>query len=300
MRTIARVDCHHHLWDVERFDYPWLKPGADRPRAIFPDLTDIAGNYRITDYLADARGANIVKSVHVDGGYVPTDPVGETRYLQSVADRHGFPHGIVARAALNAADIQPILERQCRFGNIRGVRHILNWHADAGKRFTDRKDWMHDPAWLKGFALLARYGLSFDMQIYPAQMTEAALLARRFPDVPIILNHAGMPLPGEPEDARMWREGMRRLAACANVSVKISGLGMTIPQWTAALIRPWVLETIDLFTPQRAMFASNFPVDKLYGGFTDLYAAYDEITAGFSDDEALAMFYANAVRVYRL
>ena len=110
MRAIERVDCHHHLWDVERFDYPWLKPDADRPRALFPDLTAIAGSYRVGDYLADARSANIVKSVHIDGGYVPWDPVGETRYLQSVADHHGFPHGIVARAALEKDNIQQILE----------------------------------------------------------------------------------------------------------------------------------------------------------------------------------------------
>ncbi|TCL03153.1 amidohydrolase family protein [Sodalis ligni] len=300
MRTIERVDCHHHLWDVERFDYPWLKPDADRPRALFPDLTAIAGSYRVGDYIADARSANIVKSVHIDGGYVPRDPVGETRYLQSVADRHGFPHGIVARAALEEVNVQQILEAQCQFRNIRGVRHILNWHADADKRFTSRPDWMSDPSWLRGFAYLRRYELSFDLQIYPGQMAAAAGLARRFPSVAIILNHAGMPLGENDGDAAFWRAGMRRLAANDNVSVKISGLGMTIRNWTIERIRPWVLDTIDIFGPHRTMFASNFPVDKLYGSFATLYSAFDDLTAGFSLNEVQDMFFNNAQRIYRL
>ena len=180
------------------------------------------------------------------------------------------------------------------------MRHILNWHADADKRFTSRPDWMSDPSWLRGFAFLGRYGLSFDLQIYPEQMAAAAGLARRFPSVSIILNHAGMPLSEDGGGAAFWRAGMRRLAANDNVSVKISGLGMTIRDWTVERIRPWVLDTIDIFGPHLTMFASNFPVDKLYGSFAALYSAFDTVTAGSSPDEAQDMFFNNALRIYRL
>ncbi|WP_166506600.1 hypothetical protein [Sodalis glossinidius] len=101
MCTIPHIDCHHHLWRPSRYSYLWLQPDAERPTAVFPDLTPIAGDYWIGDYLADVRAAGVVKSVHLDSGYVPEDPVGETRLLQSLADEYGFPHGIVARARSN-------------------------------------------------------------------------------------------------------------------------------------------------------------------------------------------------------
>lgn len=300
MRIIPRIDCHHHLWRPSRYSYPWLQPDAERPTAIFPDLTPIAGDYWIDDYLSDVRAAGVVKSVHLDSGYVPDDPVGETQLLQGLADEYGFPHGIVARAALERPDIQATLEAQIQFPNLRGVRHILNWHQDAAKRFTSRCGWMQNSQWLRGFSLLARYGLSFDLQIWPHQMPEAAALARRFPDIPLILNHAGMPIEHNAAGRHEWRKGLRQLAACENVTVKISGLGMVFPDWGVESVRWWVGEILTLFGIRRVMFASNFPVDKLYCSLNALYQVFDLLTAELNDSEAQAVFFHNAARVYKL
>ncbi len=300
MRTIPRIDCHHHLWRPSRYSYPWLLPDAERPTAIFPDLTPIAGDYWIDDYLSDARTVGVVKSVHLDSGYVPDDPVGETRMLQGLADVHGFPHGIVARAALDRPDVQATLEAQTQFPNLRGVRHILNWDQDAAKCFTSRSDWMQDRRWLSGFSLLARYHLSFDLQIWPHQMPEAAALACRFPNIPLILNHAGMPIERDAAGRHEWRKGLRQLAACENVTVKISGLGMVLPDWRVEDVRWWIEEIFTAFGIWRVMFASNFPVDKLYGGLYELYQAFDRLTSELNDNEAQAVFFQNAARVYRL
>ncbi|TKI07883.1 amidohydrolase family protein [Martelella alba] len=300
MRAIPRIDCHHHLWRPSLYSYPWLQPDAQRPTDIFPDLAPIAGDYWLNEYLQDVQAAGVVKSVHLDSGYVPTDPVGETRLLQNLADKYGFPHGIVARAALEQPDIQANLEAQTQYPNIRGVRHILNWHPDPAKRFTSRGDWMQDRHWLNGFALLARYNLSFDLQIWPQQMPAAAALVRRFPETSVILNHGGMPLWRDAQGWRVWQKGIRQLAAYDNVTVKISGPGMVFPHWTTEEIRPWIEEIIEVFGINRVMFASNFPVDKLYGGLIKLYQAFDTITANLSDSEARAVFYHNAARVYRL
>jgi predicted TIM-barrel fold metal-dependent hydrolase len=97
-----------------------------------------------------------------------------------------------------------------------------------------------------------------------------------------------------------WRKGMRELASCPNVAVKISGLGMTDHKWTMESIRPFVLETIEIFDVERCLFASNFPVDKLFGDYRSLWSAYDEITRKFSVGERSALFHDNALRVYRL
>jgi predicted TIM-barrel fold metal-dependent hydrolase len=103
------------------------------------------------------------------------------------------------------------------------IRQLLNWHDDPDKRFTDRPDYLTDPQWRRGYSLLRRYDLSFDLQIYYPQMDDSYGLARRFPDTPIILNHTGMPIDRSPEGRDGWRRAMHRLAEAPNVACKISG-----------------------------------------------------------------------------
>ena len=88
------IDPHHHLWDLEQHRYPWLQDEV-KP-AAFGDYTALRKSYLLEDFLADARNQNVVKSVHLDVGFDPADPAGETRWLQGLADRHGFPHGIAS------------------------------------------------------------------------------------------------------------------------------------------------------------------------------------------------------------
>jgi len=299
MDELPMIDPHHHLWDLERFAYPWLT-SRPRPPSVAGDVGPIARSYHLDDYLADAAGHNLVKSVHVDAGFDPANPVEETRWLQSIADRRGFPHGIVARAELHGPDVEAILAGHAAFANVRGIRHIVNWHRDPVKTFVAQPDLLTDPGWLAGFALLRKYGLSFDLQLYPSQMADAASVAHHHPDTLIILNHAGMPVDRDPDAIAMWRAGMKMLAAEPNVRVKISGLGMVDWHWTEESIRPFVLETIDIFGIDRAMFASNFPVDKLYSSFDVLYRAFKNIVSDFQPAEKRKLFLDNAESAYRL
>jgi predicted TIM-barrel fold metal-dependent hydrolase len=131
-------------------------------------------------------------------------------------------------------------------------------------------------------------------------MADAAGLAQAHPETLIILDHAGMPVDRDEAGIRTWRQGMRALAAVPNVVSKISGLGAFDWRWSADSIRPFVLETIEIFGVSRCMFASNFPVDKLYSDFDSLYAAFHSITRDFSPDEKRRLFHDNAERYYRL
>ncbi|MGH7160086.1 MAG: amidohydrolase family protein, partial [Acetobacteraceae bacterium] len=184
--------------------------------------------------------------------------------------------------------------------NCRGIRDIVNWHPDPAKTYVPRPDRLRDPDWLAGFALLKKYDLSFDLQLYPSQMQDAVSLAHAHPDTRIILNHAGMPVDRDQAGISGWRAGMKLLAEAPNVAVKVSGLGMVDWHWTEASIRPFVLETIAVFGTRRAMFASNFPVDRLCSEFDTLFAAFDSITAEFSIDERRFLFCDNAACWYRL
>lgn len=293
------VDPHHHLWDLNRHSYPWLttKPS---PIRVAGSVEPLARDYLLDDYLADATRQNVVMSVHIDAGFDPADPVAETRWLQHIADERGFPHAIVGHARLESPDAERVLEQHAAFANVRGIRQIVNWHPDPNKSYVARPDLFVDPAWQHGYGLLRKYGLSFDLQLYPGQMEDAARLARAHPDIPVIVNHAGMPVDRSEAAIALWRSGMRALADCPNVSVKISGLGMVDWHWTVDSIRPFVLDTIDIFGADRAMFASNWPVDSLYSSFDDLYGAFKTIVASFSDFEKRQLFYGTAVRIYRL
>jgi predicted TIM-barrel fold metal-dependent hydrolase len=293
------IDAHHHLWDLECNKYPWLQTRPFAPR-LEGDIRPIARNYLLDDYLADTRNQNVVKSVHIECGWDPSNPAGETEWLQRLADKHGYPHGIVGRATLDAPDVEEVLEGHARHKNIRGIRHAINWHPDPSKTYVDCPDLIRTSAWRRGFGLLRRFGFSFDLQLYPGQMADAAELARAYPDILIILDHAGMPVDRDEEGLDVWRRGMWELATVPNVVVKISGLGTVDWTWSVESIRPFVLQTIEAFGVSRCMFASNFPVDKLYSDFDTLYGAFRAITEPFSTDERRMLFHDNAVRYYRL
>jgi predicted TIM-barrel fold metal-dependent hydrolase len=293
------IDAHHHLWDLERHDYPWLKPTTRHPAG---DLTPICKSYRLADFLADARNQQLVKSVHLQAAMA--GPVQETAWLQGLADQPGaggFPHAIVAFADLADPAVEAVLERHCAHPNVRGIRFMLNYiEGDPLYCMTERGDWLADPQWLAGYALLEKYHLSFDLQVYPHQMAEAAALAARHPGIQLMLNHAGLPTRRDAGYLADWRNSMRTLAERPNVVAKISGLGMFEPDWTAGSIRPLVLDTIAIFGVDRCLFASNFPVDKLASDYDAIWHAFDQITADFTAAERQQLFHDNAAHFYRL
>ena len=301
MQDLQFVDAHMHLWDLDKIRYPWLTPPL--PVGITGDVRSIAKTYLLDDYLRDARGdagkIRVAKVVHVEAGADPADSLKETRWLQSMADLRGFPHALVAHAELNNPKVESLLAEHASHHNVRGIRQILNWHADPRKTYTPR-DLLADADWLKGFALLRKYNLSFDLQIYPSQMPAAAQLASRHPDTLMILNHTGMPADRDAAGLQAWRSGMQALAQQPNVMVKISGLAMLDWQWTTESLRPFVHQTLDIFGTDRCLFASNFPVDRLFGSFARQYGAYQSLTATLSPTERAQLFVTNAERIYRI
>jgi predicted TIM-barrel fold metal-dependent hydrolase len=266
-------------------------------------VSSIAKTYLLDDYLRDAGGERaktpVTKVVHVEAGANPADSLKETRWLQSVADARGYPQALVAHAELHNPNVESLLAEHASHRNVRGIRQILNWHPDPRKTYTPR-DLLADPLWQQGFALLRKYGLSFDLQIYPGQMHAAAQLAARHPDTQVIVNHTGMPVDRDATGHQAWRAGMQTLAKQPNVAVKISGLAMFDWQWTTASLRPFVQQALEIFGPARCLFASNFPVDRLFGTFSRQYGAYQSLAATLSAAERAQVFATNAERIYRI
>jgi predicted TIM-barrel fold metal-dependent hydrolase len=288
------VDAHVHLWDLGRIRYSWLTPpfSDDGPNG---NVAPIAHTYLLDDYLAEAADWNVAGLVHVDAGADAAQALDETDWLQQMADDRGLPSGIVAFAALDDPGVEQLLAAHAARRNVRGIRHIVNWHADPHRTYTPR-DCTRDEAWQRGFGLLGRYGLSFDLQAYPGQFAALAGMIERHPETQVIVDHAGMGVDGDVD----WLAGMKALAGLSNVAVKISGLGFVWRPLDPEAVRARVLATINLFGADRAMFASDFPTDRLFGSFDETLGLYAQAVADFSEAERRALFAGNANRLYRL
>jgi predicted TIM-barrel fold metal-dependent hydrolase len=299
MTDLSVVDAHQHFWDLGRNYLPWLCDEKVVPFR-YGDYSSLRRNYLPRDYLRDAAGHDVVKTVYVETEWDPCDFVGETRWLQEIIAETGLPHAIVAGARLDAPDVEAVLAGHAAFPQVRGIRHKPRAAASPTEVRAGATGSMGDPGWRRGYALLEKYGLSFDLQTPWWHLAEAAALARDFPNTQIILNHTGLPGDRTPEGLAGWRSAMQTLAAAPNVAVKISGLGQPGQPWTVAANGPIVRDTIKIFGVDRCMFASNFPVDGLCADFDTIFSGFKTIVADLSEAEQIGLFCANALKFYRL
>jgi predicted TIM-barrel fold metal-dependent hydrolase len=311
------VDPHHHLWD---------RPGW---RYLLHDLLTDTGS-----------GHNIVATVYVQAlsmyrssGPEEMRPVGETEFANGAAaaaasgiyGKTRVAAGIVGQADLTLGGrVEPVLAAHLRAGGdrFRGIRHITAWDADPiipNRNYSPPPGLLADPRFREGFAVLGRLGLSFDAWLYHPQIDELTALARAFPASPIVLNHVGGPLGigaygGKRKEVfHAWAASIKALALCPNVYVKVGGLGMRIggfgfhaqpePPSSAALVaawRPYVETAIEAFGPARAMFESNFPVDKGSYSYAVFWNACKLLAKGAGAAEKADLFAGTAARFYRL
>ena len=299
MIDLPVVDAHQHFWDLGRNHLPWLCDEEVVPFR-YGDYSALRRNYLPRDYLRDAAGHDVAKTVYVETEWDPRDFVGETRWLQEIIADTGLPHAIVAGARLDAPDVDAALAGHTAFPQVRGIRHKPRAARCPADVRAGAPGSMGDPAWRRGYALLERYGLSFDLQTPWWHLAEAAALARDLPNTQIILNHTGLPADRTPEGLAGWRSAMQTLAAPPNVAVKISGLGQPGKPWTVAANGPIVRDTIAIFGIERCMFASNFPVDGLCADFETIFSGFKTIVADLSQAQQTSLFCANALKFYRL
>ena len=310
------VDPHHHLWKENRLQGPYL----------------------LAQLHADTgAGHNVVQTVFLEcracyrtDGPAALRPVGETEFVAATA-RSGAGGsgaaiaGIVAHADLRLGRaVEEALEAHAAAGAglFRGIRHAAA-HPECPQALAipgrAPAGLYADAEFREGVSTLGRLGLSYDAWHYHYQNRELADLAAAVPDAAIILDHFGTPLGVGPYAARRqeifadWKKSIAELARRPNVFAKLGGLAMpdngfgwnrratppTSDEFAAAQ-RPYYLHAIECFGPERCMFESNFPVDRLSISYPVLYNGLKKIVRDFSEDEKDAMFSGVARRVYRL
>jgi predicted TIM-barrel fold metal-dependent hydrolase len=312
------IDPHHHLWE---------RGGA---RYLLHDIKadiDAGGhNVRATVFLQ-------CDSMYRADGDPNFAPIGETEFVNGIAAMSAsgvygparICAGIVSFAnLLMGAEVDAVLEAHLRAAGERfkGIRYCSVWDADKSIKSTPMdfpKGLLLDANFRSGFARLSRYKLSFDALLYHTQIPELADLARTFPDTLIVLNHIGAPLgigvyAGRSDEVfKDWQRNIRDLAQCPNVVVKLGGMGMhflgfgfeklAVPPSSDDLVKTWkpFVETcIEAFGVRRAMFESNFPVDKRYYSYGVMWNAFKKLAASYSADEKTELFFNAAKRAYRL
>jgi predicted TIM-barrel fold metal-dependent hydrolase len=290
------IDTHHHIW--LRKDIPWL---ADPPiPRMYGEYFGLRRDYPIEEFLNDVTPQNVVKSVHVTANWGVARTLDETRWLQSVADKHGFPHGIVCEAVMTDPDLDAKLTAQKQFPNLRGVREQIFWDSHPLRQRVSRPDYCNLPEFRRGFALLEKYDLSFELQVFAPQAQYAVDLIRAFPNVRMILLHAGMLTDRTPVAIEQWRAALTAMAAFPNVHVKLSGLGMFSLGLTYPQARQVIRDAIQIFGIERTIYGSNFPLEKLHASYEDFFAIYRKAMSEYSEADQRKVFHDNAVSFYRL
>ena len=294
--TGPMIDTHHHIW--LRKDVSWL---ADPPiPRMFGDYFGLRRDYTVEEWINDIVPQGAVKSVHVTAMWGPGRELDETRWLQSVADKHGFPHGIVCNANLADAGIDAALKAQKQFANLRGVRQMLYWDTDPVRQAASRPDLCNTPEFRRGFALLEKHDLHFELQAYAGQVKHIVELVKEFPNTRMILVHAGMLTARTGEAIDEWRAALTALAAFPNLHVKISGIGMFSHGITLPQTRQVIRDTIQIFSINRTIYGSNFPLEKLHTSYAEFFSAYRTVLAEYPEAEQRKVLHDNAVRFYRL
>jgi predicted TIM-barrel fold metal-dependent hydrolase len=290
------VDAHHHIWRLERT--PWLV-GPPVPR-IFGSYDALRRDYLIEEYAADAGPLGVTASVHVQANVAPGAEVDEVAWAASCGARAGLVQGVVGFADLSAPDVGDTLDRQLAVSALRGIRQQLHWHPDPALSYAPGPREMLRPEWQRGLRETTDRGLLFELQVFPHQYDDAIRLVDRFPDTTFVLLHAGMPHDPSPDGVDAWRQGLGRFAARHNVFVKLSGLGTFTRRCRVDEWRPVIEATVDAFGPDRCMFGSNFPVEKLWTSYANLVAVFRASLERCSEPEQGQILHDVALRVYRL
>jgi len=290
------IDTHHHIW--LRKDVAWL---ADPPiPRMFGDYFGIRRDYLVEEFIQDVKPHGVTKSVHVTAMWGPGRALDESRWLQAVADKNGFPHGIVCNADLTDPIVESALKTQKQFPNLRGVRQMLYWDSQTVRQGAPRPDFCNDPNFRRGFALLEKHDLHFELQVYAGQAAYAVELIKAFPNVRMILVHAGMLTGRTQVEIDQWRAALTAMAVYPNLHVKISGLGMYSNGIAVPQARQVIRDVIQIFGVERTIYGSNFPLEKLHASYGDFLGVYRTVLSEFTETEQRAVLHDNAATFYRI
>ncbi|MGY1439796.1 amidohydrolase family protein [Streptomyces reniochalinae] len=277
------VDAHHHVWDLNVRDQPWISGPAMAPlRRSFP----------AAEFAHEARAASVRASVLVQ----TVTEAQETPELLALAADSDLIAAVVGWTDLTAPGVGEELSRLRGLPggeSLRGIRHQVQGEPDP--------EWLVRPDVLRGLRAVAARGLAYDLVVLPHQLPAAARAAAAVPELTFVLDHLGKP-PLATGVTEAWEAGLRGLAALPNTVAKLSGLVTEADweTWSVDQLRGCVDAALDAFGPERVMFGSDWPVCTLAARYADVMATTRTLTAALGPSEQTQVWSGTAARTYGL
>ena len=285
------IDAHHHLWDLNAVNYPWLMEKGKR--RFFGDPTSIQRNYLIDEHIQLANELGFKGSVHIQVG--AADGLEEAQWINSVVNKNqSWPMVQVAFCNLSSDQREVHLDELQKLSSVVGIRQIIG-RSPAEDANSKTNELLTSDNFMQGLQSISDRGLTFDLQIIPELLKTCASVFSQFPNLQVILCHAGSPYNRTLEGIKSWANDLTHLSNLSNVSCKLSGLGMFDHNWTGSTVAPIVTTVIDQFGSKRVMFGSNFPVDSLSSSFEQLFT---RISSNIDEKDFEDVFSKTAQRIY--
>ena len=290
--NIPIIDTHMHLWDQKHPELKWVWLEKDASHPILGNIDAIKSvAFTLNDLWAEARFSNIEGFVHVQAAIGSPNPVTETRWLDEMAKTGPVPMRIVGDCALNEDQAITQLKAHQESPLFVGVRDFNAEVMFAANEIL--------PNYEKSLKYLANENLVFDLDCEWRNMSQALQLAQRHPDLQIVLEHIGFPRRRDDEYFSNWSKAVHNLAKAPNVTMKLSGIGMTDPRFTKESLQKWAEVSIEAFGPQRCVLGSNWPVDRLFSSYDVIIGFMRDYISGLTNTEQELMCRTNAKRLYR-
>ena len=279
------VDAHHHLWDPRALDYTLLNEHGKLAPLAKPFL---AGTF---DAVAEKNG--ITDAIAVEATSAGADPAAETRWLLDQVGHSKVTRRVVVWAPIERPAVGGYLDALLSAGGSRivGVRRSFEF-VDPG--FASSKEV------IAGIRAVAARGLVFDLVLFAERLPEVTALVRQVPEAAFVLDHLGKP-PVSDTVPDAWKRDLAALAKLPNVAAKVSGLvtEAVTTAWNGDMLRPYIDHAAASFGWDRLMFASDWPVCELAGGYRRWLETTMAAVDGATKAEQAAFVHATADRVYR-
>jgi L-fuconolactonase len=277
------IDSHQHFWSYSAAGYPWIGAGMER----------LARDYLPVDLEGTALAAGIGGTVAVQA----RQTLEETRWLIELAERHPLIRGVVGWVDLLSVDVESQLREFVTREKFVGVRHVVQDEPDP--RFLLGEEFVH------GLKQLHPFGLTYDLLLYPQQLSAAVELVEQLPGQPFVLDHLAKPRIAAwtaRSDMASWQRDIEALARHKNVCCKLSGMVTEAAwrQWQRADFAAYLDVALAAFGPERLMFGSDWPVCLLSGDYAEVAGIVKDFVAQLSAGEQAAIWGGTATRFYGL
>ncbi len=278
----AIIDCHVHLWDITRPEgLGWIKKDD---KVLFRSFLPA-----VHEPIAAANGVSGIVVVQA-GQSLPDNQWN----LDITAHNKSLYRGIVGNLSevIGTPKFKPLFETLCKDSRYVGYRLSGRYQEQMTDAFF--QDLQHTAGRGKTVDFLAG-GYSFE---------DIAAIARRVPDLRIILDHfGGVKLDGSPLDPK-WVAELRAVAQHKNVFCKVSALYGRVAKQPApqdiAFYTPVIDLVFDCFGEDRLVFGSDWPVTETTGDYASVLkltrAYFDRKGRGVSEK----LFHKNAAAFYRV